>query len=246
MVALIFGGKRFLQRVAPQQGYLIVLAAIMTGAAVLFGAVRMDGSFWQIGLSAVLLPVLYGVGMRVIYVTRPPAAPGDEDGEDAGMTLGRAWLMFGLVSLGVIVAGFFLAWSTDRIAEITGVASSTLGILLVSVVTTMPELAATVAAVRIGATDLGVSGLYGSCVFNVTILAYADPFYREGILANQTDPAHFVAGGVALGLILLGLALVMGRDRLRPMVAAAGLTLMALIWIAAAVLVAILGRGRGG
>ena len=30
IVALIFGGKRFLQKVAPEQGYLIVLAAIIS------------------------------------------------------------------------------------------------------------------------------------------------------------------------------------------------------------------------
>ena len=36
MVALVFGGRRFLQRVAPEQGYLIVLAAALTGLAVLF------------------------------------------------------------------------------------------------------------------------------------------------------------------------------------------------------------------
>ena len=34
-VALAFGGKRFLQQVAPEQGYLIVVAVVMTGAAIL-------------------------------------------------------------------------------------------------------------------------------------------------------------------------------------------------------------------
>ena len=33
MVALAFGGKRFLEEVAPEQGYLILVAAVMTGAA---------------------------------------------------------------------------------------------------------------------------------------------------------------------------------------------------------------------
>ena len=59
------------------------------------------------------------------------------------------------------------------------------------------------------------------------------------ILVNQTEAAHLVAGGVALGLIILGLALVLGRNRLREMAAATGLVLMALIWIAGC------GTGRG-
>ncbi|MCH8280006.1 MAG: sodium:calcium antiporter [Chloroflexi bacterium] len=241
VVALYFGGREFLQRVAPQQGYLILLAAVMTGAAVLFGAVRMEASFWQIGLSSFILLGIFLVGMRIVFVTRPQQGDGEGPEEAPSMTLRRAWVMFGLVSSGVVIAGFFLAWSTDQIAEITGVASSTLGILAVSVVTTMPEAAATIAAVRMGAVDLGVSGLFGSCVFNVTILAYADPFYRSGILNNQTEASHFVAGIVAIVLILAALALILGQNRVGRIMARAGLALMAVIYIAGAVAVVWLG-----
>jgi cation:H+ antiporter len=244
LVALYFGGNRFLQRVAPEQGYLIVLAAIMTGVAVLFGAVKLDVSLWQVGLSSVILIILYAVGMRVVYVTRPSAETDPEVGHTPEMTLGRAWIMFGLVSMGVIAAGFFLAWSSDQVAQITGIASSTLGILAVSLVTSMPEVSTTIAAARMGAMDLGVAGLFGSCAFNITILSFADFFYREDALINQTEPAHLVAGGVALVLIFLALALVLGRDRLRKMATATMLVIMALIWIVGAVLVGFLGAAE--
>lgn len=241
MVALLFGGRRFLQQIAPEQGYLIVLAAIMTGLGVLFAGLRLDVGFWQIGLSSVILLVVYGVGMRIVYVKRPQEEAGAGPEEDPGITLGRAWLMFGLVSAGVIAAGFFLAFSVDRIAEITGVASSTLGILAVSLVTTMPEAAATIAAARMGAADLGIGNLFGSCVFNITVLAFADPFYRQGILVNQSEPAHFVAGGIAVFLILFGLVLILGRSRLHQRIASGGLALMAAVYLAGAVVVGTLG-----
>ena len=202
-VALAFGGKRFLRRVAPQQGYLIVVAALLTGLALIFGVTQFGVNAFQIGLSSVILLGVFLAGMYWVYATRP--AGGNDGSEDPGMTLRRAWALFLLVSAGVVVAGFFLAWSTDQIAEITGVASSTLGILLVSLVTTMPEAASTIAAARIGAMDLGVAGLFGSCAFNITILFYADIFYRGGILGLQTEPAHFVAGGTAIGLMPGGL-----------------------------------------
>jgi len=157
------------------------------------------------------------------------------------MTLSKAWLMFGLVSLGVVISGFFLAWSTDEIADINGIASSTLGILLVSLVTTMPEASSTIAAARLGAMDLGVAGLFGSCAFNVTILFYADPFYRDGVLGNATEPAHFVAGGVAVGLMLAGFVLVLARNRIKPLVARVVLALMATTYVAGAVIVATVG-----
>ncbi len=251
IVALFFGGKRFLQQVAPEQGYLILLAALMTGLGILFAAVKMEIALWQIGLSSVVLLVVYVLGMRLVYVKRPQEDVGDGaagDGADnsVGMTLKRAWVMFGLVSLGVVAAGFFLAYSVDRVAEITGIASSTLGILLVSIVTTMPEAAATVGAARIGAADLGIGNLYGSCVFNIIILSLADPFYRQGILVNQSEPAHFVAGGMALLLILFGLVLILGRNRVHRFLVTAGLALMAALYLAGAVVVATLGAPDDG
>jgi cation:H+ antiporter len=245
MVALFFGGKRFLQQVAPEQGYLILLAAIMTGLGILFAAVKMELSLWQIGLSSVILLLVYILGMRVVYVKRPQEDVGDgaENGsEDSeAITLRRAWVMFGLVSLGVVAAGFFLAYSVDQVATITGIASSTLGILAVSLVTTMPEAAATIGAARMGAADLGVGNLYGSCVFNIIILSLADPFYRQGILVSQSEPAHFVAGGMALLLILFGMVLILGRNRVHRFLVMAGLALMAALYLAGAVVVATLG-----
>ena len=238
-VALAFGGKRFLVQVAPEQGYLIVVAVVMTGMAILFGAFRWGANVGEVGLSSIVLIVVFVLGMWWVYKNRPAA--GDEEVADPGMTLGKAWAMFGLVSLGVVVAGFFLAWSTDSIADITGIASSTLGILLVSLVTTMPEASSTIAAARIGAMDLGVAGLFGSCAFNVTILFYADPFFREGVLGNNTEPAHFVAGGVAVGLMVAGFVLVMARHRIVSTVANVVLALMAATYLAGAVVIATVG-----
>lgn len=238
-VALLFGSRKFLQKVAPQQGYLIVLAVLLTALAVLFAVVRPEIEVWSVGLSSVILLVVFLVGMRIVYTTRPSNPDAVE--EVVSVTLARAWAMFTLVSIGVIIAGFFLAFSVDRIAEITGVASSTLGILAASIVTTMPEASATIAAARIGAADLGVGNLYGSCAFNITILFYADPFYRQGIVLNQAEPTHFVAGGVALVLMVFGLVLVLTRNHLRQVLAVGGLVLMLAIYLAGAVVVAEMG-----
>ena len=244
LVALLFGGRRFLRQVAPQQGYLIVLAAAMTGAAVVLGALKLDISYWRVGLSSLILVGIYVVGMWVVYQKRPGMAEAGVDGAvglNGPVGLGRAWVMFGGVAAGVLVAGIFLAWSTDRIADVTGVASSTLGILAVSFVTSLPELSLAIGAARIGATDLGVAGLFGSAVFNASILATADPFFRQGILVNQTEPAHIVAGGIAFGLILAGLVLILARNRLSVWGARLGLGLIGCTWVAGAALVVVMG-----
>ena len=240
MVALLFGGRRFLQRVAPEQGYLIVLAAVLTGLAVLFAGIKNGINVWQIGLSSIILLIVYVIGMWIVYQRRP-AESGEGEEQDPGMTMAKAWTVFGLVSLGVIIAGVFLAQSVDRVADLTGISSGVLGILAVSIVTTMPEASATVAAARMGAADLGIAGLYGSCVFNVTILSFADPFYRKGIILNNPEPEHFVSGIIAVALIMLGGVMLWGRHRFPQSLTVMGLATMAGIYIAGAVWVALLG-----
>jgi len=245
LVALMFGGKKFLDKVAPEQGVLAALAILLTGLAVLFGAIKMEISLWHIGLSSLLLIIVFLVGMRIVYVTKPAEQGSSDDEPETGdMTLKRAWIMFLGVSLGVVIAGFFLAWSTDRVADITGVASSTLGIIAVSLVTTMPEMSSAIAAARMGAADLGVAGLFGSNAFNVTILFFADPFYREGILGNQTEPAHFIAGGMAVVLMAVVLVVILARNRIKAPLVTAVLVLVVLAYIAGAVAVAGVGAGE--
>ncbi|MCY4556749.1 MAG: hypothetical protein OXF79_10300 [Chloroflexi bacterium] len=239
MVALLFGGKRFLQRVAPEQGYLILLAAVLTGLAVVAMFANSGVHVWQVGLSSIIILVAYLVGMWIVYNRRPSAA-NDEGGGESGITLRRAWIMFILVSLGVIVSGVLLAQSVDRIAHVTGVSSGVLGILAVALVTSMPEISATFAAARLGAADLGFAGVYGSCVFNITILAYADFFYRKGVVVNTADPEHYIAGVIALGLIIWGGVLLWGRNLPQPLIMG-GLALMLLVTIGGAVWVALLG-----
>lgn len=238
-VALLFGGKRFLNRVAPEQGYLILLASILTGLAVIFAVVKSGIHVWQIGLASIITLVVYLVGMWFVYQRRPVGS--DEEEEDAGITLRRAWIMFILVSLGVIVAGILLAQSVDRIAHLTGVSSGVLGILAVALVTSMPEISATFAAARLGAADLGFAGVYGSCVFNITILAYADMFYRKGILVNTAELEHYIAGVIALGLIAWGGLLLWGRNRLPQPIIMGGLAAMLLVTVAGGIWVAMLG-----
>ena len=258
-VALVFGGKLFLEKVAPEQGYLGVTAIVLTALALIFGALKLDIAAFKIGLASLIILIVFVIGMYVVYKTRPAEGGDDEEG-DPGMSLKKAWLMFAAVSGGVIISGFFLGVSTDSIAEITGISSGTLGILLVSLVTTMPEASSTIAAARLGAFDLGVAGLYGSCAFNVTILFYADIFYRGGeviegtgigtdtvaILLNRPQPEHFLAGTVAIVLMIIGLALILSRNRVPQMLARTGLGIMAAVYLAAAIGVGYLGSADTG
>ena len=60
-------------------------------------------------------------------------------------------------------------------------------------------------------------------------------------MSNATEPAHFVAGGVAVGLMLAGLVLILSRNRIKSAVASVVLALMAATYVIGAVVIATVG-----
>jgi cation:H+ antiporter len=79
-----------------------------------------------------------------------------------------------------------------------------------AIVTTLPEMAVTFGALRLGALDMAIGNLLGSNLFNVTILAVDDLFYRRGALLADAAPVHAgtaVTATVMTGLVMVGLVL---------------------------------------
>jgi cation:H+ antiporter len=112
---------------------------------------------------------------------------------------------FGLsaLMLGLIVPQ--LVSASTAIAEITGLGDSFVGTALLSVVTSLPELLAAWAAIRMGAFDLAVGNLFGSSVFNMLGLGIADFFYLDGRFLGAIDPEFALVGLLSLLLTIMAL-----------------------------------------
>jgi cation:H+ antiporter len=116
----------------------------------------------------------------------------------------NAWIGFGISALVVIIAGRYLAASADAIAEASGISATFIGVLLVSIVTTLPEGSVTVAASLRRSYGIAMGNVYGSCAFNITIISIADLFHTEGPLLREMQGAHFAAALAAFALMAMG------------------------------------------
>ena len=235
-VALLFGGRRFFRQVAPEQRWLVLAASSMTVLAVVLIVFPIGLDVVSVGLSSVLILGTYLGAMRLVYLALPTGHPA-EDAAAGLPSLRKAWTLFGLASLGVIIAAPWLAVSVEVIAETTGLATSFLGVIAIALVTSMPEVSTSVAAIRLGASDLALGNLYGSCAFNILILALADPFYRKGVLVEALGREHVAAGLIAVFLMALGLVQVMTRGRAPARLSNAGLVVMVPVYLAGVYLV---------
>ncbi|PID62233.1 MAG: calcium/sodium antiporter [Gammaproteobacteria bacterium] len=75
------------------------------------------------------------------------------------------WLAVGLVLL--VVSSRMLVWGAVAIAEMFGVSDLVIGLTIVAIGTSLPELAACVAASRKGENDLALGNIVGSNFFNI-------------------------------------------------------------------------------
>lgn len=82
------------------------------------------------------------------------------------MSASKAWrfLMVGLILL--VVSSRLLVWGSVNIAESFGVSDLIIGLTIIAIGTSLPELAASIAAARKGEHDLAVGNVVGSNLFN--------------------------------------------------------------------------------
>ena len=115
------------------------------------------------------------------------------------------WIKFVLCLVIILFAGTKLARYGDIIAEKTGLGRIWIGLVLLAFITSMPELITGVSSVAlVGAPDLGLGTLLGSCVFNLSILAVLDVLHRHGPVLNQASLKHVASAGI--GILLIGIA----------------------------------------
>ena len=205
IVIALVGGRKVYQRIMPQQGILLGLAIILTGSATLLTLLQLDTKWYFVSPASLMLFGIYIFGSRFLHKQAPHANinPIEPDSSNPH-TLRWGLLMFSLAAMTVFVAAPFLASSANRIAELTGISQSFIGVLAVGIVTTLPELTATITAMRIRAYDLAISGMYGSNAFNVVALAVADFFSSPNSLFARLDGSHVLAGSLATLLMVLG------------------------------------------
>ena len=77
--------------------------------------------------------------------------------------------------------------------------------------TSLPEVATSFAALRIGAKDMAIANMVGSNLFNTGVIAFTDDiFYRDGLFLGSVSSVHLITALctiVMTGVVITGMAL---------------------------------------
>ncbi|MCK5585825.1 sodium:calcium antiporter [Candidatus Bipolaricaulota bacterium] len=204
---LLLGRGPFLLKVRTYHVLSGSVAILLTLLAAL-GMVIGSPLTW-LGISPFSWLILFGyiAGVFILFHAEKRQVELEEEA-DVPMSLQKAILGFAICAIVVVAAGIFLIRSTKEISLATGLSASFMGAIVVAVVTSLPELATSIGALRIGAYDMIVGNLFGSNMFNILTIFFADAAFRSGsILAGlrggESDQLIVAICGVLLAVIAM-------------------------------------------
>ena len=114
------------------------------------------------------------------------------------------WLKFIICVVIIFLSGRKVAKYGDIIASRSGLGGVWTGLILIAMITSLPELFTGISAITlVDAPDLTVGDLLGANAFNLLNLALLDMFRQNGSLLASVSPTHLLTGWLSLGLVLV-------------------------------------------
>lgn len=218
-IALILGVVALISPIAVHSAVLRRELPVLAVITLLAGYQLYDGQISHADAMVLLAVFVLIMGWSVYQGMTGKADPMVGDVQAAAeqpMPLGRAmfWLLFGLVLL--VASSRLLVWGAVSIAEGLGVSDLIIGLTVVAVGTSLPELASALAAIRKNEHDLALGNVLGSNLFNtlavvgiagaiMPVSAEAAVLYRDWAVMMALTLALFVMAygfrGVGTGRI---------------------------------------------
>jgi cation:H+ antiporter len=217
MIDMFTGPQPLLRQVQISHGLAAGLSCVMLGVAaagMLLITAGNDLTLGWVGIPSIMLLLIYGLSARLIarFEVRRRAEILEQEADTFQynhIKPSQAYLTFALLAIAIVVLGVWLAGLGDRIAVVTGLGQSFVGALMLAAATSLPEVVASLAAIRLNALDLAVSNVFGSNLANLAILGIYDLVYLQGnLLVDVNHTVHIFTAIVAImmtAITLVGL-----------------------------------------
>jgi cation:H+ antiporter len=210
-IGLILGGTALISPLAFYSGLLkrelpvLMLISVFCYVLALDGLSVVDGVMMLVALALFLLWLI-----RVALVDRKNdvLAQEIEAGISETMPNNKAWIYFAVGLVGLLVSSKVLVWAAVNIAQTMGVSDLVIGLTIVALGTSLPELAASISSVLKGEDDLAVGNVIGSNVYNLlavySLPALIAPGPVDATVISRDFPVLLGMTGV---LFILGIGL---------------------------------------
>lgn len=182
------------------------LLVVTAGAGLLLLDVELERGDAIMMLGALILILMQMVSSQT---HDPDVMDVVDDDELPHLSPIRAWLAFAVGLVLLVGSSRLLVWGASEIALSLGVPELIIGLTIVAVGTSLPELAATVASAVRGHAEIAMGNIVGSNLFNL-LAVMAMP----GLLAPEQLPENFLLrdyAAMSVATVLLAAAIYLGR-----------------------------------
>lgn len=180
---------------------LPTLLVVTAGTGLLLIDVELERSDAVLMITALVLILAQMIRSQA----RDPAVSEEaEDEQLPALQSSRAWVAFGIGLVLLVASSKVLVWGASAIAMQFGVPELIIGLTIVAVGTSLPELAATLASALRGHAEIAIGNIVGSNLFNL-LAVMAMP----GLLAPEQLPDNFLLrdyGAMCIATILMAAA----------------------------------------
>jgi len=202
IIDLLSRGAPLLSVAGPGQvltaAFSLIPVMLATIGIALSGSGIFAPSIANIGIFSIAIFLSYCIFTRAIYVSEkkpPPPEPPYEPGRFVRRSsLRKTWFYFGLASAVIVVNGIWLAYIGKELSETLHLSQNFVGGLILGLITTLPEITVSVAALLIGAKEIALANMLGSNLFNMTIIFVDDIFYKKAPVLQSVSPDHIWQG----------------------------------------------------
>ncbi len=208
-IALILGVTALISPIAVHSQVLRKELPILTLLTALAAWQIYDGNVTRIDALVLLVVFAALMGWTIWQGMKKKAdALGAEMEEELAvhaMPLPRAifWLAVGLVLL--IASSRLLVWGAVEIAHAFGVSDLLIGLTIVAIGTSLPELASSVIAARKGEHDIALGNILGSNLFNtLAVVGIAGSIHPMSVGPEVFSRDVLVMAGLTLSLFIFG------------------------------------------
>ena len=179
--------------------YGIVLVAVVAAGIYFDGRWVLPGP-GGVGVTTPLIFVLYVIFLRSLFQFERQQMAVVTEADDAAISLRDAVIGYWIAAMAVVAVGLWLPFVAQEMAVVMGVHETFVGTLMVAFATSLPEVAVTLAALRIGAVNMALSTVFGSNLFNVLVVVPADLFYAGGTVLGAVSPVQLVTAVSAVAM----------------------------------------------
>ncbi len=207
-----------LNRVSFSAVLIGALGILVIGLAATSIFIHQDSSFASgLALSPLSVVLLLAFGAAMYILFRAEQNDEGDDEEEPSQSLGRAFAVYAVSASVVVGAAVWLAFVGDSLAEELGLERSFIGTQFLALSTSLPEFAASIAAIRLGAPELAISNVLGSNLFNMGFILFIDDaVYLDGPIWEVVASVHVFTALAAMLMTAVVMIALMTQERGRP------------------------------